>query len=184
VFEDSSTLKAHIKARDHNWERSDITPSRRAQEFKHNSAFVIITGGANKGKLEIAKSLEKNLFNLGKLTYFLGISNELLTTQVNSNDTVLNRVQIIQQLGEMAHVMTDAGLIFIARVSDVDRYELDTLRTLNQPNRTVVINVGESPFDVGQVDLILDETSNTEESALKITDYLMKKILPDPEFSI
>nr|MBP9855654.1 50S ribosome-binding GTPase [Candidatus Omnitrophota bacterium] len=57
VFEDSSTLKAHIKARDHNWERSDITPSRRAQEFKHNSAFVIITGGANKGKLEIAKSL-------------------------------------------------------------------------------------------------------------------------------
>ncbi|MGE0269313.1 MAG: GTP-binding protein [Candidatus Omnitrophota bacterium] len=184
VFEDSSTLKAHIKAREHNWERSDITPSKRAHEFKHNSAFVIITGAAYKGKLEIAKALEKKLFDLGKLTYFLGISNELLSTQINSNDKVLNRVQIIQQLGEMAHVMTDAGLIFIARVSDVDRYELDMLRSLNQPNRTVVVNVGENPFDAGQVDLVLDEASATDESADKITDYLLKKILPDPEFSI
>lgn len=184
VFEDSTTLKAHIKAREYNWNRSDISPSKRAQVFNHNSAFVIIIGAANKGKLEIAKALEKKLFDLGKLTYFLGISNELLSTQITSTDKVLSRVQVIQQLGEMAHVMTDAGLIFIARVSDVDRYELDMLRTLNQPNRTVVINVGENPFDAGQVDLILDENSGTDESAEKITDYLLKKILPDPEFSI
>lgn len=184
VFEESSTLKAHIKAREHNWERSDITPSKRAQVFKHNSAFVIITGAVNKGKLEIAKALEKKLFDLDKLTYFLGISNELLTTQISSNDKTLNRVQHIQQLGEMAHVMTDAGLIFIARVSDVDRYELDMLRTLNQPNRTVVVNIGENPFDAGQVDLILDDTLTADESAEKITDYLVKTILPDPEFLI
>jgi len=184
VFEESSTLKAHIKAREHNWSRSDITSSKRAQVFKHNSAFVIITGAINKGKLEIAKALEKKLFDLDKLTYFLGISNELLTTQISSNDKTLNRIQHIQQLGEMAHVMTDAGMIFIARVSDADRYELEMLRSLTQPNRTFVVNVGENPFDAGQVDLILDDMLTADESAEKITDYLLKTILPDPEFLI
>jgi bifunctional enzyme CysN/CysC len=184
VYEQSSYLNDHIKARDVNWQRSDITPGKRAKRFDHKPVFVLITGEADTGKVSIAKALEEALFKNKRNTYFLGISNELLLKGVHSNDKTLNRVQHIQQLGEMAHVMTDAGTVFIASVSDIDQYELDMLKTLNRPNKTFIVNVGENQFDEDHVDYLLEANSDPSKSAQRILLQLQKELLLDPEFSI
>ena len=93
-------------------------------------------------------------------------------------------MQHLQLLGEMAHILTDAGLILITSISNVDQYELDMLKTLNRPNQTVIVNVGENTFSQDYVDLILQANENPQSAAKKISDLLTQKILPDPEYSI
>lgn len=184
IFEEDTILKDHIKSREFAWERSDITPEKRSLKYEHKSVLVVLAGDRNTGKINIAKALEEYLFKQGKFTYFLGISNDLLSTGSETNDKVLEKMQYIQSLGEMAHVLTDAGLILITSISDVDQYELETLKTLNRPNKTAVINVGENKFSDGYVDLTLEENADPQESAEKIGELLQQTILPDPEFSI
>jgi len=184
VFAEVTALKDHIKARDYSWERSDISTEKRAMKYEHKSAFVVMAGEADTGKVKIAKALEEALFDHGKFAYFLGISNELLAEGSLSNDKVLEKTRHIQRLGEMAHIMTDAGLILITSISQVDQYELDMLKVLNRPHKTVIVSVGETPFNHGYVDLALDSNEDARKGAQRIVDHLLKVILPDPEFSI
>ena len=143
-----------------------------------------MAGEPNTGKAGIAKALEEALFGIGKFSYFLGISNELLSAGTGSNDRVLEKMRHIQHLGEMSHILTDAGLILITSISNVDRYELDMLKSLNRPSKTIIVNVGENTFPGGYVDLVLPANGDPREGAQNIVDLLAKTILPDPEYSI
>ncbi len=184
VFEGASQLTEHIKKREFSWERSDITPEKRGFKYQHKSALIVITGETNVGKIDIAKALEEELFKLGKFTYFLGISNEFLTRGANANDKTINKLQHLQQLGELAHVMTDSGLILITSVSDVDVYEIEMLKSLNRPNKTFVVNVGDNQLAGEGVDLQLGEKEKSDVGVRKIVDLLLKSILVDPDYSI
>jgi len=184
IFEEETVLKDHIKSREFGWERSDITPEKRSVKYEHKSVLIVVAGDRDTGKINIAKALEETLFKIGKFTYFLGISNEFLLAQTGSNDKVLEKMRQIRQLGEMSHILTDAGLILIASISDVDQYELDTLKTLNRPNQTVIVCVGDNNFPEGYVDLTLKANENPQVAAKKINDLLTQIILPDPEYSI
>jgi len=114
----------------------------------------------------------------------LGISNELLRKGETTNDETLSKIQHIQQLGEMAHILTDAGLILITSISDVDDYELEMLKSLNRPNKTLVVNVGENLFSDGHVDLNLSELKDTKKAVKEIVDLLIRAVVLDPEYSI
>ncbi len=128
VFDSDSSLNQQIKKRDYGWERSHITPQLRAQKYQHKSAFIVIAGKIDTGKQRIAKALEEALFNLGKNVYFLGISNRLVLAAQDSKDKTLGKYDALVQLGELAHLMTDAGLILITSITDIDQYELAMLK--------------------------------------------------------
>ncbi|MBI3602101.1 MAG: GTP-binding protein [Candidatus Omnitrophica bacterium] len=184
VFEGGSMLGTHIKKREYDWERSHITPDNRAQKYQHKSALIVITGKVDTGKQRIAKSLEEELFNLGKNVYFLGISNRLALAAHDSKDKTLGKYEALARLGELAHLMTDAGLILITSVTDIDQYELDMLKKLNSPNRTFVVNVGENRFSDASVDLNLVENEESEAAVDKIVGLLTKAVVLDPEYMI
>ncbi len=185
VFEGESNLNQHIKERDYGWERSQITPALRAQKYQHKSAFIIIAGKIDTGKQRIAKALEEALFNLGKNVYFLGVSNRLSTAQEDSKDKTLGKYDALVRLGELAHLMTDAGLILVTSVTDIDQYELGMLKKLNSPNRTLVVCVGEDDrFSPEILDLALVENENSEAAVKKIVDLLVKAVVLDPEYEI
>ena len=183
VFDTESRLKEHIKEREFQWERSDITLEKRAEQLKHKSALIVITGQANTGKQRIAQALEEELFKLKKFVYFLGISNKLLSAGMNLGDKTISKFDHIQHLGEMSRVMTDAGLILITSITDIDEYELGLLKSLNRPNPTVVIHMGADKSQEG-ADLSLIENEDSQAAVQKIIDLLNKTILLDPEYSI
>jgi bifunctional enzyme CysN/CysC len=184
VFEEGSALSAYIKEREFRWERSDITASKRSKSYKHKSLFVVITGEANMGKIALAKRIERELFEKGKNAYFLGITNEALTSSITSTDKTLSRIQYIRQIGELAHVMTDAGLILISSISDIDEHDLKTLKSLNHPNRTLVIHVGETPASSQQTDLLIKPGAPPEEAFRSIVALIENASTLDPEFTI
>ena len=185
IFDSDSSLNQQIKKRDFDWERSQITPPLRAQKYQHKSAFIVIAGKIDTGKQRIAKALEEVLFNLGKNVYFLGISNRLVLAHPDSKDQTIGKYDALVHLGELAHMMTDAGLILITSVTDIDQYELDMLKKLNSPNRTLVVCVGEdNRFAAESVDLVLEENEESEVAIKKIVDLLVKAVVLDPEYEI
>lgn len=184
VYAQESVLGQYVKNREFSWTRSDITPDKRAMKYQHKAVLIVLTGEVDTGKQALAKTLEETLFKMGKFTYFLGVSNQLLNPGSGTNDRVLNRIQHIQQLGELAHVLTDTGLILITSVSDIDDDELNMLKRLNSPNKTIVINVGPNRFTLAEVDLVLDEHEPTASGVPRIVDCLTKSLVLDPEYSI
>jgi bifunctional enzyme CysN/CysC len=185
VFDNDSSLNQQIKKRDYSWERSHITPPLRAQKYQHKSAFIVFAGKIDTGKQRMAKALEEALFNLGKNVYFLGISNRLVLAAQDSKDKILGKYDALVHLGELAHLMTDAGLILITSVTDIDQYELDMLKKLNNPNRTLVVCVGEDDrFTPESIDLALVENEGSELAVKKIVDLLVKAVVLDPEYEI
>ncbi len=187
VFDEETTLSRHVKAREFHWERSNIPTPRRTGRYRHKPALVVITGQQNQRKQDLAKAVEKRLFDEGKHVYFLGVPNEVFFSGENANDQTLRKVRYVRQLGEMAHVLTDSGLILLTSVSDLDEYELEMLKALNQPHQTIVVNVGENRFSASTVALSLPEI--TTASALgravdEVVRLVSSRTLPDPEYSI
>jgi bifunctional enzyme CysN/CysC len=184
VFNEETALKQHIKKREYEWERSHIDPEKRAAKYDHKSALIIITGQIDTGKQKIAKALEEELFNLKRFTYFLGVSNRLSLASTDLKDKTLSKFEHLQQLGELAHIMTDAGLILITSITDIDEYELDMLKSLNLPNKTLVVKVGEGSFGDNKADLTLVENEDPQSAVKKIVDLLIRSVVLDPEYFI
>ncbi len=184
VFDGESSLSEHIRRREYSWERSHITPEIRAKKYQHKSALIIIAGKIGTGKQRIAKALEEALFENEKNVYFLGLSNRLALANEDSKDKTLGKFNMLTQLGELAHILTDAGLILITSVTDIDEYELKMLKKINYPNRTFVVNVGENRFNQESIDLNLIENEESASAVTKIVDLLTKAVVLDPEYEI
>jgi len=185
VIDSDSNLNQQIKKRDYGWEHSQITPQLRSQKYQHSSAFIIIAGQIDTGKQRIAKALEESLFNLKKNVYFLGISNRLLLAAQDSKDKILGKYDTLVHLGELAHLMTDAGLILITSITDIDQFELAMLKKLNAPNRTLVVCVGENNrFDAQSIDLALIGNEESGAAVKKIVDFLVKAVVLETEYEI
>jgi len=163
-----------VRQREKNWDRSGITPEMRAERYKQRSTLVLICGPVGAGKKRLAKALEEDLFRSGRSVYYLGLADSLLGADMNV-DQGGQRDEYLRRLGEVSHLFTDAGLILIATVSDLDEYELEMLKTLNRPNDCRVINVGANRFTRTMVDLQVDDLSDQAAAIRKIKDMLVQK---------
>ena len=54
----------------------------------------------------------------------------------------------------------------------------------NNPNKTLVVNVGENHFSEGQVDLSLVENEEPKSAVKKIVDLMIRSVVLDPEYYI
>ena len=76
---------------------------------------------------------------------------------------MLGREAHIARLGEIAWAMTDAGIVLVAALGDVDRFDLERLRVLAAPHEMFVIGSGDGG-DLG-ADLDLPAALGTGEAA-------------------
>ena len=170
----SNRITERVEQRAKNWDRSSITPEMRAQRNNQRSTLVLISGPADIEKQNLAKALEKDLFNSGRGAYYLGLSDSLLGIDTDI-DQGGDRDEYLRRLGEISHLFTDAGLILITTVSGLDDYELEMINLLNQPNDCRVINVGENHFSKSTVDLQLDDLNDIKDAVAKIKALLAAK---------
>jgi len=167
-------LSEHVKQREKSWRRSRITPLMRSYRSGQRSTLVVIAGPAGTGKAELAQELEENLFAAGRHVYYLGLDNSLLGVDDDLSQGYL-RDEYVRRLGEVAHLFTDAGMILITTVSDLDGYELKMLRTLNSPGETLVVGVGQHGLPAMEVDLKLDVPAERSAAAAKVAGLLAER---------
>jgi bifunctional enzyme CysN/CysC len=171
----------HVAAREKGWQRSAIEPFRRHAMYHQRPTLVVVAGPVGTGKIALAKALEEKLFRTGRLVYYLGLSNSLLADGADPKD-LFEREEFLRRIGEVAHLFTDAGLILITTVSDLDDDELDVLDTLNKPGDLLVVSVGESRLSRRQADLTLAAPADAHAAARQVAALLSARhLLPDYE---
>lgn len=169
-----SMLERHVRRRERAWERTGITPGMRAGRYGQRAALVLITGTGGPAQRELATALEENLFNAGRLVYWLGLSNTRLgiDSDLSAAD---ERDEFLRRLGEIAHLFTDAGVILLASVSELDDYELEMIDTLNRPGELLVVNVGENRLTRRAPDLLLDGGDDVTQAIRRVKELLAER---------
>jgi bifunctional enzyme CysN/CysC len=169
-----SRTENQVRQRELNWDKSAISQERRCKRYDQRPTLVLIRGPVGVGKKLLAKQLETELFNDGKFAYYLGLSDSLgaIGDQSGAGD---ERDEYIRRLGEVGHLFTGAGMILITTVSDLDDYELDTIETLNKPNDSMVINVGEDRFTDREVEYQLPADCDMSMAVEQIKRLLEKR---------
>lgn len=174
VAVEQDRIAEHVERRQKHWDRSGLTPAMRSSRYGQRSTLILITGAPGGGKMKLAKALEAHLFNSGRLVYYLGLSNTLAGIDADLKDTD-QRDEYLRRLGEVSHLFTDAGMLLITTVSDLDDYELEMVETLNKPNDCVVVNIGDNRFTHRQAHLQVDKIEEIEQSMRQVKSLLQDR---------
>ena len=107
-----------------------------------NRSFVIwFTGLSGSGKSTLANFLEQKLHNNGILTYILDGDNIRTGLNKDLDFSDEGRKENIRRIGEVAKLMTDAGIIVLTAFISPFREDRETVRELMNNNHFIEIYV-------------------------------------------
>ncbi len=135
----------------------DVSADERVARYGHGGRAVVLVGESAEDASAVAAALERRIFARGVHSYCLG------ATDLGEEKDVLGREAHLRRLGEIAWAMTDAGIVLVAALGDVDRFDLGHLRALAAPHEMFVIGAGEA-VEL-EADLELPSSLNAEEAA-------------------
>ncbi|HYF49854.1 MAG TPA: adenylyl-sulfate kinase [Planctomycetota bacterium] len=95
------------------WHKTKISADDRASRNGHKGAVIWLTGYSGAGKSTIATELENELFHHQINTYVLDGDNVRHGLCGDLGFTPQDRTENIRRIGEVAHLMADAGLLVI-----------------------------------------------------------------------
>jgi len=121
------------RAQDLHWQLLDIDQGRRSAQKQQRACVLWFTGLSGAGKSTIANLVEKRLFGAGRHTYLLDGDNVRHGLCRDLGFTDVDRVENIRRVGEVAHLMTDAGLIVLVSFISPFRAERRLARSLLAP---------------------------------------------------
>ncbi|NTW54008.1 MAG: adenylyl-sulfate kinase [Chlorobaculum sp.] len=173
-------LERHIRERERHWETGSVPTSDRERVNRHRSKFIVITGPPGTGKRALSRELENMLFRNGCSTYYLGMATMEHGIDSDLRVNEKNVEERLRRLGELARIMTDAGMIFITAIDDADDYDIATLKLLNDPHEILVVTVSRNDLQNAEPDLHLEEISDLVEAIEQIADLLtLREIIVD-----
>ena len=120
----------------------------------------------------MAKALEQGLFQNGMNAYYLGVANIDRGLDADLGSHSDSAGERMRRIGELARILTDAGLIFITTIDDADDYDIETLKLLNEPNDILVVNLGENGFSRYQPDLQLQAFETLGDAEAQVATLL------------
>jgi len=170
IRDEQADVRDQVVLREQKWDFSIVDRGERAKKYGHHPKFVLLTGKVGVDKKTIAKELEKDLFENGCKTYFLGIGNLLRGLDVDLDKKA--RGEHVRRMGEVAHIWMDAGLIVVATASNLNDEELRMLQEVVSRDQVMIVNVGKNEFRQGLVDVQLETNTSASESVKKIRALL------------
>lgn len=115
------------------WQPQEVSRGERARIKGQRPVVVWFTGLSGSGKSTIANSLERRLHAMGRHTVLLDGDNVRHGLNRDLGFTEADRIENIRRIGEVARLMTDAGLIVIAAFISPYRADRDMVRRLLPP---------------------------------------------------
>ncbi len=123
-------LHALRRSNNVNWEVGEIERGERAAIKGQKPCVLWFTGLSGAGKSTIANCLERKLHRLGRHTMLLDGDNIRQGLNRDLGFTEAGRIENIRRVGEVAKLMTDAGLIVITAFISPFRSEREMVRRL------------------------------------------------------
>ena len=129
------------RAQNIHWQAVDISRDDHAAMKHQKPAVLWMTGLSGSGKSTIANIVEKKLARMNRHTFLLDGDNVRHGLNKDLGFTDADRVENIRRVGEVAKLMTDAGLIVITAFISPFREERDMVRGMMQPGEFVEVFV-------------------------------------------
>ncbi|MET0376635.1 MAG: sulfate adenylyltransferase subunit CysN [Rhizorhabdus sp.] len=126
------------------WQAMDVTREKRAGLKNQKAAILWFTGLSGAGKSTIANIVEKKLARMNRHTFLLDGDNVRHGLNKDLGFTDADRVENIRRVGEVARLMTDAGLIVITAFISPFRAERDMVRAMMAPGEFVEVHIDTS----------------------------------------
>src|SRR5205085_9270530 len=123
------------------WHESTVSAGQRAELKGHQPAVLWFTGLSGAGKSTIANQLEQKLLTLGCHTMLLDGDNVRHGLNRDLGFTDADRVENIRRVGEVARLMSDAGLIAICAFISPFRADREMARAIAAPHPFIEIFV-------------------------------------------
>jgi bifunctional enzyme CysN/CysC len=123
------------------WQALDIDRDAHARLKHQHSRLLWFTGLSGAGKSSIANLVQKKLYALGKHSFLLDGDNIRHGLNKDLGFTDADRVENIRRIGEVARLMTDAGLIVLAAFISPFRAERRMVRGMSPPGEFIEIYV-------------------------------------------
>ena len=123
------------------WQAIDVTREARAEQKNQKPKVLWFTGLSGSGKSTIANIVEKKLVSRGMHTFLLDGDNVRHGLNKDLGFTDADRVENIRRVGEVAKLMTDAGLIVLVSFISPFRAERRMVRELMADGEFVEIFV-------------------------------------------
>ena len=176
-------LKDHVDRREFLWETGLVDSEERARRNHHEGKTVVITGDNAYAAQEFAKKLEQLLFWMNMNSYYLSLASLTSGLDADIKEGLLDRDEQIRRLGELARILTEAGMIFITVLPDVDGYDLNRLKWLNSPHGWLVVDLATRGRRSNSADIHLEAETGTDVNLQIILKLLTEKNII-PEYSI
>ena len=110
------------------WHKSVITRGDREKLHKHKSVVLWFTGLSGSGKSTLAHAIEERLYKNGISTYVLDGDNVRHGLCSDLSFTDSDRVENIRRIGELAKLLTDAGIITLTAFISPFKVDRDEAR--------------------------------------------------------
>ncbi len=131
------------------WQASDITRTHHASMKNQTPRVLWFTGLSGSGKSTIANEVEKKLALMNRHTFLLDGDNVRHGLNKDLGFTEADRIENIRRIGEVARLMTDAGLIVLTAFISPFRAERRMVRDMLEGHEFVEIFV-DTPLEVAE----------------------------------
>jgi bifunctional enzyme CysN/CysC len=131
------------------WQAIDITREAHAAQKGQAPKLLWFTGLSGSGKSTIANLVEKKLHAMGRHSFLLDGDNVRHGLNKDLGFTDADRVQNIRRVGEVAKLMTDAGLIVLTAFISPFRAEREMVRGMLPEGEFIEIYVN-TPLEVAE----------------------------------
>ncbi|WP_294283127.1 sulfate adenylyltransferase subunit CysN [uncultured Sphingomonas sp.] len=129
------------RAQNVHWQSVDITREAHARQKGQSPRLLWFTGLSGSGKSTIANLVEKKLHALGRHSFLLDGDNVRHGLNRDLGFSDADRIENIRRVGEVAKLMTDAGLIVLTAFISPFRAERQMVRGMLPPGEFVEIFV-------------------------------------------
>ena len=137
------------RAQNVHWQAADIDRTAHARLKNQKPLVLWFTGLSGSGKSTIANEVEKRLHMMNRHTMLLDGDNVRHGLNKDLGFTEADRVENIRRIGEVAKLMTDAGLIVLTAFISPFRAERDMVRAMLPEGEFIEIFV-DTPLDVAE----------------------------------
>ena len=137
------------RAQNVHWQALDIDRAAHARLKGQQPMVLWFTGLSGSGKSTIANLVEKRLHAAGRHTFLLDGDNVRHGLNRDLGFTEADRIENIRRVGEVARLMTDAGLIVLTAFISPFRAEREMVRTMLPEGEFVEIFV-DTPLEVAE----------------------------------
>ncbi len=129
------------RAQNVHWQATDVTREFHAALKNQKPAVLWFTGLSGAGKSTIANLVEKKLARMNRHTFLLDGDNVRHGLNKDLGFTDADRVENIRRVGEVAKLMTDAGLIVITAFISPFRAEREMVRQMMKPGEFIEVHI-------------------------------------------